>query len=59
MGTGSEWIAASSGDSENDTVGSCEAHHVGSSPKEDCGVSKSTMGKAESSTEEGCVDICR
>jgi hypothetical protein len=47
MGEGSEWIAASSGGSENNWVGTCEAHHVGISPQEDRGGAKVTLGEVE------------
>ena len=35
--------------------GSCEAHHVRSSPQEDRSVSTRALGKVEGTTEEGCV----
>jgi len=54
MGEGSEGIAASSGDSENNGLGSCEAHNVGISPQEDRRRSKSEMGEVE----EGSVASC-
>jgi hypothetical protein len=41
MGEGSEGIAASRG------TGSCEAHHVGISPQEDCGVTAGTWAKVK------------
>jgi hypothetical protein len=56
MGEGSEGIAASSGGSENNGLGSCEAHHVGISPQEDRGGSKSEMGEVEGRAEEGGLD---
>ena len=56
MGESKKRIAASSCHGENNWLGSCEAHHVSGSPQKDCNVSKSTMGKAESSTEEGRLE---
>jgi hypothetical protein len=32
-----------------------EAHHVSSSPQEDCSVSKGTLAEDKGSAEEGCV----
>ena len=55
MGTGSEGIAATSTASKTKRLGSGEAHHVGSCPEEDRGVSTSTMGEVEDAAEEGCV----
>ena len=55
MGEGSEGIAAS-GDSENNGLGSCEAHHVSSSPQEDRGVSESAVGENKGAAEEGCLE---
>jgi hypothetical protein len=43
MGKGSEWIAANRA-SEDHGPGSREAHHVTSSPQEDCGVPACEMG---------------
>ena len=54
MGKGSEGITASSSDSENNGLGSCEAHHVSGSPQEDCSVSTGKMGK-DQAPKEGCV----
>jgi hypothetical protein len=54
MGKGSEGIAASSCDSEDNGLGSCKAHHVSSSPQEDCGVSAGEVGEVES-RKEGCL----
>jgi hypothetical protein len=56
MGTGSEGIAASRCDGENDELGSREAHNVTSSPQEDCGVSESEMGEGEGATEKSRLD---
>lgn len=41
MGKGSEWIATS----ENNSLGSCEAHHVGISPQENCGGTAGEVGE--------------
>jgi hypothetical protein len=54
MGEGSERIATSAGSKDNG-LGSCETYDVSSSPEEDCGVSKSTLGENKSPTKEGCV----
>ena len=54
MGEGSERIAAS-GDSKNNHRGSCEAHNVSSSSKEDRGISTSKVGKDQAATEKGSV----
>jgi hypothetical protein len=45
MGEGSEWIEASSGGSENDRLGSCEAHYVDFTPQEDRGGTAGTVGE--------------
>jgi hypothetical protein len=55
MGEGSKGISISSSDSENNGLGSCEAHHVSRSPQEDRSVPASEMGENKSSTEEGCL----
>ena len=55
MGEDSEGLRAGSRSSENDDPGSGEAHHVGISPQEDRGVSKSTVGEAKGGAEEGSV----
>jgi hypothetical protein len=55
MGKGSEGIAASSGDGEDNGPGSCKAHHVSISPEEDRGVSAGTVGEVESRNE-GCLE---
>ena len=47
MGKGSEGIEASSEGSENNWLGSCEAHHVGISPQEDRGGTAGTVGEGE------------
>jgi len=54
MGKGSERIAASSGGSETDGLGSYEAHDVGVRASEDCGSSAGKVGEGEA-TEESCV----
>jgi hypothetical protein len=51
MGEGSETIAASSGDSQNNGPCSCEAHHVRSSPQEDCGISAGEVSKSKAAEE--------
>jgi hypothetical protein len=48
VGAGSEWIEANSGN----CVGSCEAHHVGISPQEDCSGAAGTLGEGEGGEEE-------
>jgi hypothetical protein len=53
MGKGTEGIAAS-GVSENNRLGSCEAHYVSRSSPEDCSVPAGTMGK-DQVAKEGCV----
>jgi hypothetical protein len=55
MGEDSEGIAASNSGSEDNGLGSGEAHHVSSSPQEDSSVSKSTLGENKSSTEKGRI----
>jgi hypothetical protein len=55
MGEGKKRIAASSCDSENSGLDSRKAHHVNSSPQEDRGVSKSTVGENKISAEETCI----
>ena len=55
MGEGSERIAASSCDSENNGLGSCEAHHVSRSPEEDRCVSTCAVGEIKGAAEEGCL----
>jgi len=54
MGEGAEGIAASSRGSENNGLGSCEAHHVGISPQEDCGGAAGEVGEDTGEAEEGC-----
>jgi hypothetical protein len=44
MGEGSEGVAASSCDNEENGVGSCEAHDVGVSPKENRGGTAGKVG---------------
>ena len=51
-GEGPHYIAGNS--SENDGLGTCEAHHVGISPQEDRGGAASEVGEVQSS-EEGKV----
>jgi len=56
MGKGSQRITTS-GDSENNGLGSCEAHHVSISPEEDCSISEGEVGEAEGgAAEEGCLE---
>jgi hypothetical protein len=55
MGAGSKWIEASSGDSENDWIGTCEAHDVGISPQEDRGGAAGTLGTGEGGEEVRCM----
>jgi hypothetical protein len=54
MGEGSEWIAASSG--ENNFFGSCEPHHVGSSPQEDRSRAAGAMGDDTGREENSGID---
>jgi hypothetical protein len=57
MGKSPERIAASTGgDSENNDLGSCEAHDVSRCPQENFGVPESEMGKVEGRAEEGGVE---
>jgi hypothetical protein len=51
MGWYSEGSAASS---ENNGLGSCQAHHVGGSPQEDRSGATSEMGEAEESSR--CIE---
>ncbi len=53
MGEGSKEIAASSGGSENNWLGSSEAHHFGSRTPEDRRRSKSSVGEVEGWEEGG------
>jgi hypothetical protein len=55
MGEGPYRITTS-GDTEDNGLGSCEAHYVGVSPQEDRSVPASEVGKNKSSAEEGCID---
>jgi hypothetical protein len=55
MGEGSERIAASSGDNQNNRLGSCEAHHVSIGTQEDRSISAGEVGEGEGAAEEGCV----
>jgi len=56
MGKSPERTAASAGGgSENNKLGSREAHHVASRPEEDRGVSAGEVGEAEGTREEGGV----
>ena len=48
-------IAASSCDSEDNELGSCEAHDVSSGPQEDRSVPACAVGEVEGSAEEGCI----
>jgi hypothetical protein len=52
MDEGSEWIAASR--SENNRLGSCEAHDLGISPEKDRGGTAGKVGEGE----EGGVASC-
>jgi hypothetical protein len=54
MGKRAETVAASSGGSEGNGRDSCQAHHVGGSPQEDRGDTKSTVGE-DTGCEEGGV----
>jgi hypothetical protein len=53
MGAGSEWIAAS----EANSLGACEADHVGVSPQEDRGGTKGAVGEGEGGEEKGGLDV--
>jgi hypothetical protein len=61
MGKRAETVAASSGCSENNGRGSCQAHHVGFSPQEDRGGCAGEVGEDTGAAEEGGVEIraCR
>ena len=50
MVKGSKWIEANSG--ENTCFGSCETHHVGSSPREDRGGAAGEVGEVEGGKKE-------
>jgi len=52
MGKGSEGIAASSRGSENNWLGTCQAHNVNFSPQEDRGGTAGEVGEGEGRTEE-------
>jgi len=52
MGKGSEGTEASSGESENNWLGSCKAHHVGGSPQEDRGGTAGAVGEGTGGEEE-------
>jgi hypothetical protein len=55
MGKGSEGIPASDGDSENNELGSCKAHHVSGSPQEDRSISAGKVGENKGAAKEGCL----
>jgi hypothetical protein len=57
MGKGSEGTEASSGESKNNWLGSCKAHHVGISPQEDRGGTAEEVGAGEGCEEEGSVAV--
>ncbi|HTF45235.1 MAG TPA: hypothetical protein VK641_15105 [Terriglobales bacterium] len=44
-----------SGDEENNRLNDCEAHHVGISPQENRGCSKSAVGEVQGAAKEGGV----
>ena len=52
MDEGSEGIASS----QNNGLGSSEAHHVSISPQEDCGGAKGEVGEGERAEEEGGLE---
>jgi hypothetical protein len=56
MGKSSKGTEASSGESENNWLGSCKTHHVGISPEEDRSGAAGTVGEVQSSEEEGDVE---
>jgi hypothetical protein len=56
MGKGSEGIAINR-DSEDNGLGSCEAHHVGISASEDRGGTAGKMGEGKGTAEEGCLAV--
>jgi hypothetical protein len=53
VGKDPKGIAASG---ENNCVGSCEAHHVGSSTDEDCGGTAGKVGEVQGGEEESCLE---
>jgi hypothetical protein len=53
MGEGSKGTAAS----ENDGLGTCEAHHVHISPSEGRGGAAGTVGEGPGGEEEGCLRV--
>jgi hypothetical protein len=55
MGKGWEEIAGSSRGSENNWLGTCETHDVGSRPREDRGGAAGKVGEGEGGAEEGGV----
>jgi hypothetical protein len=57
MVKGSKGIEASCGDSENDGLGTREAHHVSVSPQEDRGGAAGEMGAGEGGEEESGVAV--
>jgi hypothetical protein len=54
MGESEEGIKPN-GDSEDDALGSGEAHHVACRPQEDRGVPEGKVGKGQGGAEEGCL----
>ena len=56
MGKGTEGTEASSGESENNWLGSCKAHYVGISPQEDRRRSTGTLGEGTGGEEEGGLE---
>jgi hypothetical protein len=56
MGAGPKWIEASSG-GKNNGFGSCETHHVSSSPQEDRGGAAEEVGEGEGGEEGGVAVI--
>ena len=57
MGKGSEGTEASSGESENNWLGSCKAHHVASRPQEDRGGAAGAVGEGTGGEEGGVAVI--
>jgi hypothetical protein len=52
VGKGSEGIEASRRGSENNWLGTCEAHHVSVGPEEDRGGAAGTLGEVQSGKKE-------
>jgi tRNA(adenine34) deaminase len=57
MGEDPKGIAASSAGGESKRLGTCEAHHVGSSSQEDRSRARSEVGEAKGAAEEGGIEL--